>query len=172
MESCEEIRAEALSLSHLTWETTRTINLHIFGSTSFPVYGQNIIANGPSSIAGLVPCSRHYFENAAPPGLCRRCQAASVSRFGVGWRCRLTSRQPLHVLDDRSDRNVCLVLCGARQHLDLALSQFLARDRDAVGHFDEVGVLELDARTFIPVIEQDLEARALQSRANLDGAIH
>jgi hypothetical protein len=44
MESCEEIRAEALSLSHLTWDTTRTINLHIFGSTSFPVYGQNIIA--------------------------------------------------------------------------------------------------------------------------------
>src|SRR5208283_1011927 len=37
-------RAEALSLSHLTWDTTRTINLHIFGSTSFPVYGQNIIA--------------------------------------------------------------------------------------------------------------------------------
>ena len=30
-------RAEALSLSHLTWETTWTINLHIFGSPSFPV---------------------------------------------------------------------------------------------------------------------------------------
>src|SRR5208337_1429513 len=30
-------RAEALSLSHLTWDTTWTINLHIFGSTSFPV---------------------------------------------------------------------------------------------------------------------------------------
>src|SRR5271157_1547200 len=29
-EFCEEIRAEALSLSHLTWDTTRNINFHIW----------------------------------------------------------------------------------------------------------------------------------------------
>ncbi len=35
------IRAEALSLSHLTWDTTVTIRFHIFGSPSFPVCGDN-----------------------------------------------------------------------------------------------------------------------------------
>src|ERR1017187_5836969 len=30
-------RAEALSLSHLTWDTTVTFRFHIFGSPSFPV---------------------------------------------------------------------------------------------------------------------------------------
>src|ERR1035441_1130364 len=35
-------RAEALRLSHLTWDTTMTIRFHIFGSPSFPVCGESI----------------------------------------------------------------------------------------------------------------------------------
>ena len=58
---------------------------------------------------------------------------------------------------DLGDRQ-CLDLSGS-SGLDfhLSLGQFLGTDRDPVGNADQIGILEFDARPFVPVIQDDID---------------
>ena len=48
-------------------------------------------------------------------------------------------------------------------HLHETLRDLLA-DGDAIGNADQIGVLELDARTLVAIVEQRVEAQRFRSR--------